>query len=125
MPQECLTTNQKVMLLACSGASNVGQLANQAAVELAREGFGKMFCLAGVGARLSEFVRSASEAPVLVAIDGCPVGCAKKILEHAEVPLKSYVAVTNLGIEKNTDTKLKREEMDKVKGAVKETLDRI
>lgn len=30
------------MILACSGDSNVGQLSNQAAVELTREGFGKM-----------------------------------------------------------------------------------
>jgi len=37
------------MILACSGGSNVGQLSNQAAVALTREGFGKMYCLAGVG----------------------------------------------------------------------------
>lgn len=35
------------MILACSGGSNVGQLSNQAAIELTQEGFGKMFCLAG------------------------------------------------------------------------------
>ena len=37
------------MILACSGGSNVGQLSNQAAIELTHEGFGKMFCLAGIG----------------------------------------------------------------------------
>lgn len=30
-----------VMILTCSGGSNVGQLTNQAAVELTKEGFGK------------------------------------------------------------------------------------
>jgi uncharacterized metal-binding protein len=31
------------MILACAGASNVGQLLNQAAVELTQEGFGNYF----------------------------------------------------------------------------------
>jgi len=108
------------MILACSGASNVGQLSNQAAVELAREGFGKMFCLAGIGAHLSGFVQSAKDVPAMVAIDGCPVACAKKILEHAEIPLRAYVAVTDLGIEKNKDTDLTREQVEKVKVAAKQ-----
>jgi uncharacterized metal-binding protein len=108
------------MILACSGASNLGQLSNQAAVELAREGFGKMFCLAGIGAHLSGFVQSAKDVPSMVAIDGCPVGCARKILEHANVPLQAYLTISDLGIEKNTDTNLKQEELEKVKAAVKE-----
>ena len=120
MSQECCVPNGNIMILACSGASNLGQLSNQAAVELAREGFGKMFCLAGIGAHLSGFVQSAKDVPAMVAIDGCPVACARKILEHAEIPLKAYVAVSDLGIEKNMDTNLKREEVEKVKGAVKE-----
>lgn len=107
------------MILACSGGSNVGQLSNQAAVQLTQEGFGKMFCLAGIGAHLSGFVQSAKDVPAMVAIDGCPVGCAKKILEHAEVPQKAYIAITDLGIEKNKDFNLKREEIEKVKVAVK------
>jgi uncharacterized metal-binding protein len=49
MAEECCGPGGTVMILACSGGSNVGQLANQAAVELTQEGFGKMFCLAGVG----------------------------------------------------------------------------
>jgi len=108
------------MILACSGGSNLGQLANQAAVELAREGFGKMFCLAGIGGHLSGFVQSAKDVPALVAIDGCPVGCAKKILEHAEVPLGAYLTISDLGIEKNTNTNRKPDEIARVKAAVKE-----
>jgi len=41
MSQVCCETNENIMILACSGGSNVGQLSNQAAVELTREGFGK------------------------------------------------------------------------------------
>ncbi|MBI5572169.1 MAG: putative zinc-binding protein, partial [Desulfomonile tiedjei] len=114
MSQECCAPNGNVMILACSGASNLGQLSNQAAVELTREGFGKMFCLAGIGAHLSGFVQSAKDVPAMVAIDGCPVACAKKILEHADIAVRAYVAISDLGIEKNTDTNLKRDELEKV-----------
>lgn len=119
MGEDCCATNGNIMILTCSGGSNVGQLSNQAAVELTQEGFGKMYCLAGVGGLLSGFVQSAKDTPQMVAIDGCSVGCAKAILEHAEVPVKSYLMVTDLGIEKNHDFNLKKAEIDKVKEAVK------
>jgi uncharacterized metal-binding protein len=108
------------MILACSGGSNLGQLSNQAAVELTREGFGKMFCLAGVGGHLRGFVQSAKDVPQMVAIDGCDIGGAKAILEHAEVPIKSYLVLTELGIEKNKDFDLKKEQLDEVKKGVKQ-----
>jgi uncharacterized metal-binding protein len=97
----------------------VGQLSNQAAVELTQEGFGKLFCLAGVGGHLTGFVQSAKDVPQMVAIDGCEIGCARAILEHAEVPIKNYLVLTGLGIEKNKDFNLKREEIDQVKEMVK------
>jgi uncharacterized metal-binding protein len=121
MSEECCVTGGNVMILACSGASNVGQLADQAAVELTKEGFGKMFCLAGVGGHLGGFVQSAKDVPQMVAIDGCEIGCGKTILERAEVPVKSYLVLTGLGIKKNKDFHLKREEIDKVKDAVKKS----
>jgi len=67
MADNCCTGGNEVMILACSGCSNVGQLSNQAAVELTKEGFGKMFCLAGIGGQLSGFVQSAIDASTMVA----------------------------------------------------------
>ena len=87
MAEECCVPGGNIMILACSGGSNVGQLSNQAAVELTQEGFGKMFCLAGIGGQLSGFVQSAKDVPEMVVIDGCSVGCAKACLENAEVSL--------------------------------------
>ena len=43
---------------------------------------------------------------MLIAIDGCPVACAKKTLEHAGFKIDEYVQVTELGIEKNHDLNL-------------------
>jgi len=98
----------------------VGQLTNQAAIELTREGFGNMFCLAGIGGHLSGFVQSAKDVPQMVLIDGCDIGCGKAALAHAEVPLTNYLVVTDLGIEKNKDFNLNIEDIQRVKEAVKE-----
>jgi len=119
MAEECCTPGGNIMILACSGGSNVGQLSNQAAIELTQEGFGKMFCLAGIGGHLGGFVQSAKDVPSMVAIDGCEIGCAKAILDHAQIPAKSYLVLTELGIEKNKDFNLKTEDIRKVKAAVK------
>jgi len=119
MAEECCTPGGNIMILACSGGSNVGQLSNQAAIELTQEGFGKMFCLAGIGGNLGGFVQSAKDVPAMVAIDGCELGCAKAILEHAEIPAKNYLVLTDLGIEKNKDFNLKAEDIQKVKAAIR------
>ena len=42
MAEDCCTPSGNIMILACSGCSNVGQLSNQAAVELTQEGFGNL-----------------------------------------------------------------------------------
>lgn len=120
MSQDGCQSKVTRMILVCSGGSNVGQLANQAAIELTQEGFGKLSCLAGVGAHLGGFVRSAQDIPELVVIDGCEVGCARGVLEQAEVPLRGYLVITDdLDIDKNKDMNLKREEIDRVKEAVR------
>ncbi|PIP45270.1 MAG: zinc-binding protein, partial [Deltaproteobacteria bacterium CG23_combo_of_CG06-09_8_20_14_all_51_20] len=67
MSDSCCNGGPDLMILSCSGGSNVGQLANQAAAELTQEGFGKMFCLAGIGGHLSGFVQSAKDVPAMVA----------------------------------------------------------
>ena len=121
MLEECCASDGQVMILACSGGSNAGQLSNQAAVELTREGMGALYCLAGIGGRLSGFVQSVRDVGRLVVVDGCEIGCARATLAQAGVPLRGYLVITaDLGIEKNKDLNLKREEIEKVKEAVKQ-----
>jgi len=76
-----------------------------------------MSCLAGIGGQLSGFVQSAKDVPVMVAIDGCQVGCARAILKNAQVPLKNYLVVTEEGVEKSKYVKLERADVDRVKAA--------
>ncbi len=125
MAEECCaagtTENGITMILSCSGGSNVGQIANQVAVELTKEGYGKMFCLAGIGGHLSGFVQSARDVDKLVVIDGCDIGCSKAILDHLEIPVEVYLVLTEKpGLKKNKDFNLKREDIERVKEAVKQ-----
>ena len=101
MDEKCLCEPSEILIFPCSGGSNVGQIANQAGVKLAQEGMGRFFCLAGIGAHVSGMVESTKAGKVIVAIDGCPVACAKKTLEHAGFNIDEYVQVTDLEIEKN------------------------
>ena len=119
MAEDCCAPIISTLILACAGGSNVGQLTNQAAVELTQEGFGKLSCLAGIGAHLVGFVQAARDIPQLVVIDGCDMACAHGVLEQAEIPVKNYLVVTDLGIKKKKDMNLAREEIDRVKQAVR------
>lgn len=96
----CCSKTPAAMFLLCSGSSNVGQAANQVAVELTCEGHGKMFCPAGIGAQMQEFIRSVHDPDRVVVIDGCPVGCARKIMENSQVSGWECIILSDIGIEK-------------------------
>ena len=101
MTEKCLCEPNEVIIFSCAGSSNVGQIANQAAIKLAQGGTGRYFCLAGIGGHVSGMIESTKAGKMLIAIDGCPVACAKKTLEHADFQIDEYVQITDLGIEKN------------------------
>jgi uncharacterized metal-binding protein len=101
MTEKCLCEPNEILIFSCAGSSNVGQIANQAAIKLAQSGVGRYFCLAGIGGHVSGMIESTKAGKLLVAIDGCPVACAKKTLEHAGFQIHEYVQTTSLGIEKN------------------------
>jgi len=122
MANECCSGTTTV-LFTCSGAANVGQVANQAAVDLQQEGIGKMLGLAGIGSHNSGMIASGRGADRVVGIDGCPVACTKKALEHAEVPMTDYVVVTELGFKKQPhDGVVDKEAVEKVKAEIRKCL---
>ncbi|WP_066633246.1 putative zinc-binding protein [Desulfolucanica intricata] len=118
----CSCDASEIIILPCSGASNVGQIANQAGVELTKAVVGKMFCLAGIGGHVESFVESAKGAKRIVAIDGCPVQCAKKTLEHAGVTITDYVVVTEEGIKKDHNFNLAAEDINKICARIRASL---
>lgn len=88
------------LIFACSGCADVGELADQAARKLTRDGVGKMSCLAGIGGRISGIVKSIDTAQSILAIDGCPLDCAKKTLESAGISRVNHLRLSDLGFEK-------------------------
>lgn len=81
MAEQCTCKAEEITILPCSGGSNCGQIANQAAVNLDTLGVGKIYCLAGVGAHIDGMIESVKSAKRLVVIDGCQVACARKTIE--------------------------------------------
>lgn len=85
------------LIYACSGAADVGEIADRVVRKLRGEGFSRMTCLAGVAAGLSGYVQSAKGAGENITVDGCGVACAKKTLERIGVAPTSYI-LTELGL---------------------------
>jgi uncharacterized metal-binding protein len=110
------------IILACAGSANTGQMTYQLALELMREGQGSLFCLAGIGAHLSGFVKSARDAEDMLVLDGCSIACASKNLEQAEIPVRNHFVMTKLGVEKKHGESPDPEQIAKVKEAILKTL---
>lgn len=88
------------LIFACSGAADVGAIADQAARKLTKDGAGKMFCLAGVGGRVSGIMATTASATRILAIDGCPLNCVKNCLEQAGFTKYEHLQLADLGMEK-------------------------
>lgn len=88
------------LVFACSGGADVGALADQVARKLAADGVVKMFCLAGIGGRVSGILKTTAAASKIVAIDGCPLNCARKTLEEAGFTNFAHVQLADLGVQK-------------------------
>jgi uncharacterized metal-binding protein len=88
------------LIFACSGAADVGAVADQAARRLTRDGAGRMYCLAGVGGRVSGIMATTQAAARILAIDGCPLNCAKNTLEQAGFKTFEHLQMASLGLEK-------------------------
>ena len=112
----CACGSDSVGIFPCSGASNVGQIANKVAVELTKQEIGKMMCTVGIGGRVSGLLNSAEGSDRILAIDGCPLNCAKKTLELAGINIDRHIIISEFGINKNKN-------LDLVESEVKEALD--
>lgn len=88
----------------------MGQIANDAVERLSMNGTGKMACLAAVAAGMPGPITGANQAKFVLAVDGCPVKCARKTLEKAGIKVTHHVLITDLGLKKVDD--LRHETVD-------------
>ena len=116
----CGAEGKTRIIYSCSGiGSNVGQLANAAACRLASEGYGGGSCLAGVGGGIEKLVGAGRSADERIVIDGCPVACAKKIMNDKGLTVDHYVMITDLGITKTPGPSYAEGNVQTVVNAVK------
>jgi uncharacterized metal-binding protein len=98
-PAECCTPASTI-IFACSGAADVGKIADLTARKLTDERVGKMSCLAGVGGRVPQLMEVAKAAKVIVAIDGCPLHCGRNTLEQAGFRKFEHLCLADIGMVK-------------------------
>lgn len=99
MASNCMCNETGVLIFSCSGGSDVGELSDRVARKMAKCGQAKMFCLSGIGAHIPGMIESTKAANKLIAIDGCPVSCSKKTLEHAGFKVMAF-NLKDMGFEK-------------------------
>lgn len=117
-----------VAVFYCAGASNVGQSTMHSCVNAANElGYEKasLLCLASISAGLPNVTNGAKNAKGIVAIDGCPMSCAKKTLEKEGFNLDEHLILSkDLSISKNFDLNSSMD-LDMIKDAVVEKINRV
>ncbi|MGA1795460.1 MAG: putative zinc-binding protein [bacterium] len=88
------------LIFACSGGSDTGEIADRVARKLSKDGVGKMFCLAGIGGWINWIIISTDTALKVLVIDGCPLNCAKKTMEHSGFNNFEHICLADLGLQK-------------------------
>jgi uncharacterized metal-binding protein len=99
-PQSTCCAAAPKLIFSCSGADDVGEISDRAARKLSAEGAGKMFCLAGIGGRVSGIMETTRVAAAVLAIDGCPLDCARRSLELAGFAKFEHIRLSDLGMDK-------------------------
>ena len=98
--KECACGSAPKLIFTCSGSSDVGAIADQAARKLTKDGAGKMYCLAGIGGRVSGIMATTESAAKILAIDGCPINCARKTLKLAGFKQIVHLSLADIGLQK-------------------------
>jgi uncharacterized metal-binding protein len=100
------STKTLVCVLACSGCSAAGELADHTARRLQQLGAAKMSCLAGVGGRVPSIMATVRNASGILMIDGCPLECGANVLRTAGFTNFKQLKLHELGMRKNDSGKV-------------------
>ncbi len=100
------TNENKIVVLACSGASNTGDYSDKVARNLIRNSSAKMLCLARFSVdkkfadKTSVELNSMEEKAGLFIIDGCPVNCAELTAKQNGIEKYTHLNITDFDIVK-------------------------
>jgi uncharacterized metal-binding protein len=105
-------TDRLPLVYSCSGCSSAAQMANYIALRLDREGMAEMSCIAGVGGDVPHLVKIASSGRPILALDGCPLQCAKACLRQRGIEPDEHVTLSEHGVRKRYHAEFDRAEAD-------------
>ena len=117
----CQCSGGPKLIFACSGAADVGAIADHAARKMTQDGVGKMFCTVGIGGRVSGIMKTTESADAILAIDGCPLNCVRNSLELAGFEHFEHLQLADLGLDK-CSSPVTEENINKVVAKGKEML---
>lgn len=96
----CACGTAPKLIFTCSGGSDVGEITDKAARKMTKDGIGKMYCLAGIGGRVSGITATTESVKDILVIDGCPLDCAKKTMETAGFNKFYHLRLSDIGMPK-------------------------
>jgi len=89
------------VVLACSGCSRAGEIADRTARRLQELGVAKMACLASVSAGIKTTKDAIQAAPERMMLDACPLECGAKTLRLAGITEFQHFKLHELGVHKH------------------------
>lgn len=96
---QCQCHSEDFVVMACSGASDLGHITDLAARKLRDNGVCKMNCLAVIGAGIDSSIEVFRKQDLLI-IDGCTIDCGKRMMERYDITNYKYLRLTDLGFVK-------------------------
>ncbi|BES72774.1 hypothetical protein RE428_37920 [Marinobacter nanhaiticus D15-8W] len=114
MPTASEPRRNRPLIYACSGCSDVAQLANDAAVRLDHAGDFEMSCISGVGGTVKPLVKTARSGRAITVIDGCPLHCANACLENVGVQPERHIRLYEYGFKKHYGQSYGEDAVDEV-----------
>ncbi len=117
---------KKIGILPCSGACNVGMLSTRAVIQTLDERENTDFvCALGLPLGIEGIIQQGKSSDGYIALNGCPVKCASKALESADIPVDKEIVITErYGIKKNKNLN-SEEKVEDIIAEVKRMVDEM
>lgn len=113
---------ENALFVCFGGMSNVGTLTGLAGLEaVKRAGPGKaaIFCLGGLPTQAPSVVEKTTNVGHIIVVDGCPLNCARKIVEQAGYqPDAAITLVNDCGIKKGPPTQYTADDVEVATNAI-------
>jgi len=90
----------KPIVYACSGCSNLAEIAHNISLNLDDDGIAEMSCVAGVVGNVIPMMELANSGRPIIAIDGCDLSCTKACLEVSGLHADYHYQMSDLGLQK-------------------------